>query len=104
MIVSYAQNFEDVMLWRALKHVSNGFYVDVGANDPCVDSVTRLFYEHRWYGINIEPLSQHFIDLQRARPRDINLQCAAGPELGSLEIWECGVRGLSCLLYTSRCV
>lgn len=81
------------MLWRALKHVSNGFYVDVGANDPCVDSVTRLFYEHGWYGINIEPLSQHFIDLQRVRPRDINLQCAAGPELGSLEIWECGVRG-----------
>ena len=36
--VSYAQNYEDVMLWRALKHVKNGFYVDVGANDPLIDS------------------------------------------------------------------
>lgn len=81
------------MLWRALRQVTSGFYIDVGANDPCVDSVTRLFYEHGWNGINIEPLSRHFIDLQRARPRDINLQCAAGPESGSLEIWDCGVRG-----------
>ena len=31
--ISYAQNFEDVMLWRALKHVENGFYIDVGANE-----------------------------------------------------------------------
>ena len=38
--ISYAQNFEDVMLWRALKHVEKGFYVDVGAQDPVVDSVS----------------------------------------------------------------
>ena len=42
--VSYAQNYEDVMLWRALKHVKKGFYVDVGANDPKFDSVTQAFY------------------------------------------------------------
>ena len=39
--VSYEQNFEDVMLWRALKHVENGFYIDVGANDPTTESVTK---------------------------------------------------------------
>ena len=33
-MISYAQNFEDVMLWRALGHIDNGFYIDVGANDP----------------------------------------------------------------------
>ena len=38
--ISHAQNFEDVMLWRALKHIEHGFYVDVGANDPDVHSVT----------------------------------------------------------------
>ena len=32
--VSYAQNFEDVMLRRALRDVEQGFYIDVGANDP----------------------------------------------------------------------
>ena len=41
--VSYAQNMEDVMLWRALKDVDQGFYVDVGANDPNVHSVTKAF-------------------------------------------------------------
>ncbi|HZF37393.1 MAG TPA: FkbM family methyltransferase, partial [Blastocatellia bacterium] len=43
--ISYAQNFEDVMLWRALKHIDRGFYIDVGANDPDLDSVTKAFYE-----------------------------------------------------------
>jgi hypothetical protein len=42
---SYAQNFEDVTLWRALRDVEAGFYVDVGAWDPDLDSVTRAFSE-----------------------------------------------------------
>lgn len=92
-IVSYAQNFEDVMLWRALRQVEKGFYIDVGANDPLIDSVTQVFYERGWHGINIEPLSEHFADLQRERPRDINLRCAAGSSEEEIEIWECDVRG-----------
>ena len=32
--ISYAQNYEDVILWRALRDVEHGFYVDVGAADP----------------------------------------------------------------------
>jgi FkbM family methyltransferase len=92
-MISYAQNFEDVMLWRALKHVDNGFYIDVGANDPSIDSVTRAFYERGWHGINIEPLPSHHADLLRDRPRDINLQCAAGASNGVIEVWECDVRG-----------
>jgi len=91
--VSYAQNFEDVMLWRALKHVENGFYIDVGANDPTIDSVTKAFYERGWHGVNIEPLPSHYADLLRERPRDINLQFAAGGSKGEIEVWECDVRG-----------
>ena len=41
--VSHAQNGEDIILWRALGSVKNGFYVDVGANHPSVDSVSRSF-------------------------------------------------------------
>jgi FkbM family methyltransferase len=92
-IVSYGQNFEDVMLWRALGHVEKGFYIDAGANDPSIHSVTKVFYERGWHGINIEPLSEHIADLQRERPRDINLRCAAGSSEGEIEIWECDVRG-----------
>jgi len=93
MIISYAQNYEDVMLWRALKHVRNGFYIDVGANDPTIDSVTNLFYENGWSGINIEPIEDHFIALQSQRARDINLQCAIGSTEGNIELWKCDIRG-----------
>ncbi len=93
IFVSYAQNFEDVMLWRALKNVEQGFYIDVGANDPEADSVTKAFYDRNWSGINIEPLATHFADLQRERPRDINLRCAAGPSKGEIDMWQCDIRG-----------
>ncbi len=54
--VSYAQNREDVVLARALKHVERGRYVDVGANDPVADSVSYAFYERGWSGITVEPV------------------------------------------------
>ena len=41
--ISYAQHGEDVLLWRALSGVKNGFYIDVGAFHPINDSVTRAF-------------------------------------------------------------
>jgi hypothetical protein len=37
--VSYAQNGEDVLLFRALHDVRHGFYIDVGAAEPEADSV-----------------------------------------------------------------
>lgn len=59
-VISYSQNFEDIILWRALKNIENGFYIDVGANDPVVHSVTKLFYENGWRGINCEPVEYWF--------------------------------------------
>lgn len=88
MHTSYSQNSEDIILWRSLKSVSSGFYVDVGANDPDTDSVTRHFYEHGWRGINIEPLPSWHKILNSRRPRDINLQVAAGSNNGEIEIYE----------------
>lgn len=76
--VSYAQNFEDVMLWRALEDVQNGFYVDVGAYLPVTNSVTKAFYDRGWRGINIEPIGTPYRKLAENRPRDINLQIAVG--------------------------
>lgn len=66
------------MLWRALGKIQNGFYVDVGANDPLVDSVTKVFYDHGWNGINIEPNSACYEKLVKDRPRDINLRIGVG--------------------------
>ena len=46
-MLTYAQNFEDVILERLFKEVDKGFYVDVGAWDPTIHSVTRHFYVFR---------------------------------------------------------
>lgn len=88
-IISYAQNFEDVMLARCFPG-PRGFYVDVGANDPDIDSVTRHFYERGWNGINIEPLASNFARLKKRRPRDINLRIAAGDADGEITFYEIG--------------
>ena len=72
------------MLWRALKHVQNGFYIDVGAAWPDEHSVTRAFYERGWRGINVEP-NPHFNELLQAqRPEDVNLKVAVGDYEGVL--------------------
>src|SRR5207245_1934754 len=82
IMVSHAQNFEDVMLARALRDVETGFYVDVGAWDPNIETVTRYFYELGWRGINVEPAPAYHAMLETARPRDVNLRVAAGKENG----------------------
>ena len=96
-VISYAQNFEDVMLWRALQHVGTGFYVDIGANDPVVDSVTRWFYEQGWSGINIEPVTHWFNKLSQDRPRDTNLQLAVSCQPGPLTLYDIPDTGLATL-------
>lgn len=84
------------MLHRALKGVGQGFYVDVGANDPVIDSVTKAFYDAGWRGINIEPVSEWFEKLALGRPEDINLQVAAGVRKSSaLPLYEVLGTGLS---------
>ncbi|BBE73900.1 FkbM family methyltransferase [Oharaeibacter diazotrophicus] len=91
MFQSYAQNFEDVILWRALKDVENGFYIDVGAADPVEFSVTNAFYERRWRGVNVEPQAEYFERLVKARPRDICLPVLVGEQAGRSSFFEVGI-------------
>jgi FkbM family methyltransferase len=94
-LTSYAQNYEDVMLLRALHDVTSGFYIDVGAQDPVNDSVTKVFYERGWHGINIEPVSHWFERLGADRVHDINLQLAVSDSPGYLHLYEVENSGLS---------
>lgn len=93
--ISYAQNFEDVMLSRALKHIQTGFFVDVGANDPVIDSVTKAFSLSGWRGINIEPAACWYEKLVKDRPKDINLCVAASNSNGFIDFYEVADSGLS---------
>lgn len=78
--VSYAQNGEDVILWRALGNVRDGRYVDVGAADPEVDSVTKAFVDRGWRGIDVEPVPQYAERLREARPLNEVVQAAITDE------------------------
>ena len=94
-VVSYAQNFEDIMLLRALDDVSEGFYIDVGACSPDADSVTRLFYDRGWRGINVEPHPGHLQQLESKRPDDTNLGVVVAGKGGTALFHQVGDTGLS---------
>lgn len=94
-LISYAQNFEDIMLWRALSRIQNGCYVDVGAQSPDVDSVSRLFYEHGWRGLHVEPTPHYAGQLRAQRPDELTLQMAVGDSAGILAFFEIEGTGLS---------
>ena len=94
-IISYAQNFEDVMLWRALSHVTDGFYIDIGAQDPIVDSVSLAFYEHGWRGLHVEPTTHYAELLKQNRPGEIVIQAAIGDAPGVLRFFEIPGTGIS---------
>jgi FkbM family methyltransferase len=87
-IKSYAQYNEDIVLLALFPEVKKGFYVDVGANYPTIDSVTKLFYDKGWSGINIEPIKSLYEQLKKERPLDINLHLGVGDKKSELEFFE----------------
>lgn len=97
-IRSYSQCGEDILLWRVLENVSKGFFIDIGAFDPSEDSVTRIFYDAGWSGINIEPNPVLFKRFVEDRPRDINLSIAISDRNAELELNLIGETGLTTLV------
>lgn len=98
--ISYAQNFEDVILNRVLSDIKVGFYIDVGASHHTVHSVTKAFYDNGWCGINIEPISFLCQEIARHRPRDINLQICARNCNGESDFYHTvGLEGIPTMNY-----
>ena len=95
IFTSYAQNFEDVILWRALGHVSNGSYVDIGANDPENSSVSLAFYKRGWRGVHAEPIAEFAQRLRDSRSDEIVIEAAIGAHVGDLTIYHVGNGGMS---------
>lgn len=73
--VAHGQNFEDVVLWRALKRVHAGHYVDVGCGDPNLNSVTRSFYDRGWSGVTVDASGNSVAEHVASRPRDLQVYC-----------------------------
>lgn len=96
---SYAQNGEDVVLNRLFADQPVGRYVDIGANHPVVDSVTKHFSLRGWTGVNVEPLPAFYALLVEDRPLDTNLLAAVSDRPGptTLFAFEDRHHGLSTL-------
>jgi len=95
LFTSYAQNFEDILLWRALKNIKKGFYIDIGAQDPEEDSVSLAFYEKGWRGIHIEPSEYYCNRLRISRPDEIVEQIAISDQKGFIPFYEIPITGIS---------
>jgi FkbM family methyltransferase len=96
-MVSYAQNFEDVLLRRVFFGQESGFYIDIGAADPIYDSVTMWAHERGWSGINIEPTAAFHERLKSLRTRDVNLDVAVGRTVERRPFFEVSNSALSTL-------
>ncbi len=83
------------MLWRALGSVEKGRYIDLGAQDPIVDSVSLLFYENGWRGMHVEPTTHYANLLRFARPDEVVIQAAVTANNGIISLYEFPETGLS---------
>ncbi|MDR2753876.1 MAG: FkbM family methyltransferase, partial [Oscillospiraceae bacterium] len=88
---SCAELGEDMIL-RAIfysyyRHITDGFFVDIGAHHPVQYSNTAFFYQLGWRGINVEANPAAQPAFARERPEDINLQCAVTDFDGTVELF-----------------
>jgi FkbM family methyltransferase len=102
--VSYAQNAEDIRVWRAFHQGIDETatdrrltYVDVGANEPRHLSITASLYDLGWRGLLIEADPQLAHDLRRFRPNDVVVEMAAASGPGELTFYRVPGTGLGTL-------
>jgi FkbM family methyltransferase len=93
-LISFAQNFEDVILNRVFINKKNGFFLDIGAQHPVIDSVSRHFILNGWNGILVEPVPAYATLLKEEYPHITVMQKYVG-EMGKQEMYIIADTGLS---------
>lgn len=84
---SFSQRGEDLILDRLMGYKKGGFYVDIGASSPYLDSNTARFYKRGWTGINLEPNYAKFRAFPSDRPRDTNLNLGVGQSSKAMDFY-----------------
>jgi FkbM family methyltransferase len=83
------------MLYRALASVDRGFYVDIGAQHPEIDSVSCAFFERGWTGVHVEPVPEYAAMLRQARAGDTVIEAAVSNAVGEITLTVFPETGLS---------
>ena len=76
----YSQTGEDVIISTLLGHKKNGFYLDIGCNEPIRYSNTFHLYLNGWKGICIDANDDLVKKFKRVRPLDLCLRNAISDE------------------------
>lgn len=76
--ISYAQNYEDIIIRRLFADKRDGFFIDVGAFDPFLKSTTFAFSKIGWQGMNIDVCKENIEKFKIHRSKDINICAAVG--------------------------
>lgn len=87
-IISFAQNAEDVLIFRAFRGKRAGCFVDIGAGHPIADNVTQWLRMMGWAGVNIEPNPIFHRELELYRPDDTNLNIGISDHEGMLQFFQ----------------
>ena len=66
-------------------HRAEGYFVEVGANDPQNGSQTWLLEQRGWTGLLVEPMQRHIDQLVAARPRSrvVRAACSSPEKRGT---------------------
>jgi FkbM family methyltransferase len=85
--VSFSQCGEDLIARFFLPKKFQGFYVDIGANDPVYFNNTYLFYRLGWSGLCVEPNRRRCGQIKKVRGRDEILNFGSGKEKGEKDFF-----------------
>ncbi|HWY75241.1 MAG TPA: FkbM family methyltransferase [Verrucomicrobiae bacterium] len=73
-----AQSGEDRLIWEYFERTSQGFFAEIGVNDPEIGSKTYLLEEHGWHGVLVEPQPACYERLRFRRPNSQVFRAACG--------------------------
>jgi len=88
LLKTYSQRNEDIILYQLFYGKKDGYYIDIGANDPVALNNTKKFYDLGWKGINVEPNPRLYDKICKHRPNDININCGVGDVEGVMTFYE----------------
>jgi FkbM family methyltransferase len=92
MILSYAQNMEDVVLAQVFASdamtANGGTYIDIGGGHAVADNVTFALYLQGWRGVVVEPQVKLAAPYATIRPRDVVVSALVGRVVGEAAFHE----------------
>jgi len=90
---------EGELVWQYFGRRNDGFFIDVGANEPKAGSQSWLLEQQGWSGILVEPLSRLCAKLriERLRSRVFQVACGAGGHPAEMPLFVAEARSKSSL-------